>query len=51
MEIFEPIGGDWKVLSSSHPHKKRDARTFTFDVNVPASGKTNLKYRVRIRWC
>ena len=51
VEVFEPVGGDWTVLSSSHPHKKRDAFTFTFDVNVPANGKTKLSYRVRIRWC
>jgi hypothetical protein len=51
VEIFEPVGGDWTVLSSSHPHKKRDAFTFTFDVKVPANGKTKVTYRVRIRWC
>ncbi len=51
VEIFEPIGGDWKILDSTHPHKKKDAFTFTFDVKVPARGKTKLKYRVRVRWC
>jgi hypothetical protein len=51
VEIFEPIGGEWTVLDSTHPHKKRDAFTFTFDVKVPANGKTKLSYRVRIRWC
>ncbi|MEZ4225360.1 MAG: DUF4139 domain-containing protein [Polyangiaceae bacterium] len=51
VEIYEPIGGDWTVLSSTHPHKKKDAFTFTFDVKVPARGKTQIKYRVRVRWC
>ncbi len=51
VEIFEPIGGDWKILDSTHPHKKKDAFTFTFDVRVPARGKTKIKYRVRVRWC
>ena len=51
VEIFEPIGGDWKILDSTHPHKKKDAFTFTFDVKVPARGKTKIKYRVRVRWC
>ena len=51
VEVFEPVGGDWTVLDSTHPHKKKDAFTFTFDVNVPARGKTKISYRVRVRWC
>ncbi|MBX3130446.1 MAG: DUF4139 domain-containing protein [Polyangiaceae bacterium] len=51
VEIFEPIGGDWTILQSSHTHKKRDAFTFTFDVNVPARGKVKVTYKVRVRWC
>ena len=51
VEIFEPVGGDWKVLDSSHPYTKKDSRTFAFDVPVPARGKTKVTYRVRIRWC
>ncbi len=51
VQDFEPIGGDWKVLESSHPHKRKDANTFTFEVRVPANGKTKIKYRVRVRWC
>jgi hypothetical protein len=51
VEVWEPVGGDWQVLQSSHPHKKQDAFTFTFDVKVPANGKTKISYRVRVRWC
>lgn len=51
VEIFEPVGGDWTILESSHPHQRQDASTFTFDVKVPANGKTKVTYRVRIRWC
>jgi len=51
VEIVEPIGGDWEVLSSSHPHKKQDALTFTFEPKVPAKGEVKVKYRVRVRWC
>ena len=51
VEVFEPIGGDWTVLEESHPHHKKDAFTFTFDVKVPANGKTKISYRVRVRWC
>jgi hypothetical protein len=51
VEVYEPIGGDWEVTQESHPHKKKDAHTFTFEVNVPANGKTKITYRVRVRWC
>ena len=51
VEVFEPIGGDWTVLEETHPHHKKDAFTFTFDVKVPANGKTKISYRVRVRWC
>ena len=51
VEVWEPIGGDWTILQSSHPSTKKDASTFTFDVNVPANGKTKITYRVRVRWC
>jgi hypothetical protein len=51
VEDVEPIGGDWQVLSESHPHVKKDAFTFTYTVKVPARGETKVKYRVRVRWC
>jgi len=51
VEIREPAGGDWTIVESSHPATKEDASTFTFDVNVPKRGKTQAKYRVRVRWC
>ena len=51
VEIFEPVGGDWKVLKSSHSYTKKDSRTFSFNVPVPANGKTKVTYKVRVRWC
>ena len=51
VNIVEPIGGDWQVLSQSHPHVKKDAHTFAFEVSVPARGETKVTYRVRTRWC
>lgn len=51
VEDFEPIGGDWTVLESSLPFEKKDASTFTFNVKVPARGKTKVTYRVRLRYC
>jgi hypothetical protein len=51
VEVYEPIGGDWEILTSSQPYVKKDANTFTFDVAVPARGETKVTYRVRVRWC
>ena len=51
VEIWEPIGGDWKLLEQSQPSTKKDAATFTFDVDVPANGKKTVTYRVRIKYC
>jgi hypothetical protein len=51
VEVREPAGGDWQVVSSSHPAVKDDARSFHFDVAVPKQGKTQLTYTVRVRWC
>lgn len=51
VELYEPIGGDWEIVSSSHPHTKKDAHTFTFNVKVPKKGETKVKYRVHVRWC
>lgn len=51
VEDYEPIGGDWTVVESSIPYVKKDAGTFTFDVKVPARGKTKVTYKVRLRYC
>jgi hypothetical protein len=49
--LVEPVGGDWEVLSSSHPFEKIDAWTFTLTPAVEARGETRVEYRVRVRWC
>lgn len=49
--ILEPVGGEWEILSHSHPYKKKDAFTIQFEVPVPANGKTTLTYRVRNKYC
>lgn len=51
VEIREPAGGDWTIVQSSHPAKKEDVSTFTFEVDVPKRGATKVTYRVRVRWC
>jgi hypothetical protein len=51
IEVMEPVGGDWEILSSSHRAQKLDAHTFKFVVEVPARGAEEVTYRVRVRWC
>jgi len=51
VEDYEPIGGDWSMISSSQAAEKKDASTFTFTVKVPARGSTKVNYKVRVKWC
>lgn len=48
--VREPVGGDWRLVSSSHPGRKLDAGTLEFELEVPAHGETILTYRVAVRW-
>jgi hypothetical protein len=51
VEVMEPVGGDWEILSSSHRAERLDAHTFKFTVDVPERGEETVTYRVRVRWC
>jgi len=51
VEVNEPAGGDWELLSQSQPSLKVDAATFRFDVKVPARGSSKVAYRIRVRYC
>ena len=51
VEVVEPIGGEWRILSSTHTWTKLDAHTFNFNVKIPARGEEKINYRVRVRWC
>ena len=50
IQVNEPIGGDWEMLSSTYEAKKTDAFAAQFNVPVKANGESVLKYRVRVRW-
>jgi len=50
VEVNEPIGGDWRVLSSTHTAARTDAWAARFNVPVSANGESVLRYRVRVRW-
>ena len=48
VEVNEPIGGTWRMLSSSHQWQKTAAWASQFTVPVAANGTAVLKYRARI---
>ncbi|HXN22180.1 MAG TPA: DUF4139 domain-containing protein [Candidatus Dormibacteraeota bacterium] len=50
VEINEPIGGDWEMLSSSHKYTKTAAFAAQFHVPVEKNGSAVLKYRIRMHW-
>lgn len=50
VEVNEPIGGDWEILSSTYPAKKTEAFAAQFHVPVKSNGESVLKYRIRVHW-
>ena len=51
VEDYEPVGGDWTMVTSSQPAEKKDSSTFLFNIKVPARGATKVTYKVRVKWC
>ncbi len=52
IEVVVPhhIYGDWKMITSSTPHKKKDAWTAEFKVPVKADSEAVLTYTFEVRW-
>jgi hypothetical protein len=50
VQVNEPIGGDWEMLSSTHKFTKTGAFAAQFNVPVEKDGTAVLKYRVRAKW-
>ncbi|THU00308.1 DUF4139 domain-containing protein [Lampropedia puyangensis] len=50
IKVVEPIPGDWTILNESHKHSKPTANLAQWNVEVPADGKTELSYTVRIQY-
>ncbi|MCC6444637.1 MAG: hypothetical protein IT210_14415 [Armatimonadetes bacterium] len=46
----EKLWGDWEILQSSVPHRKKDASTVEFPVKVDKDGEAKVTYRVRFKW-
>lgn len=47
--VTESIPGDWTMLKESQKHEKPTAGTARWTITVPANGKTELTYRVRVQ--
>jgi hypothetical protein len=50
VQVNEPIGGDWEMLSSTFKYTKTAAFAAQFDVPVKANGESVLRYRIRAKW-
>ena len=50
VEVNEPIGGTWEMLSSSYKFTKTAAFAAQFHVPVDKNGTSVLKYRVRVTY-
>ena len=50
VQVNEPIGGDWEMLSSSYKYTKTAAFAAQFNVPVGKDGTAVLDYRVRAKW-
>ena len=50
VQVNEPIGGDWDMLSSTFKYTKTAAFAAQFNVPVAKNGTSVLKYRIRAHW-
>jgi len=50
VEVNEPIGGTWQMLSASHQWTKTAAWAAHFEVPVAPEGSSTLKYRVLVTY-
>jgi hypothetical protein len=50
VQVNEPIGGEWEMLSSTYKYTKTAAFAAQFNVPVAKDGTSVLKYRVRATW-
>ena len=48
--VQEPIGGDWKIISESHPHSKANSHLALWKIDIPAESSTALTYRAVVKY-
>lgn len=49
IKVVEPQWGDWKVIRSNFPEKKKDAKTLEFEIQVAPDEEKILNYTVQAR--
>ncbi len=49
--VVEPIPSDWSIPQESSPHTKSSASTASWNLRVPAGGRTTLTYTAHVNWC
>jgi hypothetical protein len=49
--VVEDIPGQWTIAQENVPHVKSSATTATWQVRVPADGRSILKYTANVTWC
>lgn len=49
VDLVETIPGDWTILAESAAHSKSTADRLIWRLSVPAKGKAQLSYRVRVQ--
>jgi hypothetical protein len=50
VQVNEPVGGDWEMLSTTHKYTKTAAWAAQFNVPVEKNGTSVLRYRIRAKW-
>jgi hypothetical protein len=50
VQVNEPIGGSWEMLSSTYKFTKTAAFAAQFNVPVAKNGNSVLRYRIRATW-
>jgi hypothetical protein len=50
VEVREPVGGDWEIVTANYKATKLDSTTIGFSIPVEKDGTSTLDYRVRVRW-
>jgi hypothetical protein len=48
VKLVEVFHGDWTILAESAPHGKETADRLAWRLSVPAKGRAQLTYRVRV---
>jgi len=48
--VQEPIGGDWAIVSESHPHIKANSHLAVWKIDIPAESKATLTYRAQVKY-